>query len=92
MKSLPERQFGNSIAAMKMPLTAALYLSALATLASAQNPKLHPLIPVPIQQVTIDDEFWAPKRKVWREVTIPDCFAKFEQDGALTNFDKVRDL
>src|SRR5262249_7947434 len=49
------------------------------------------LTPVPGPQVVIDDEFWAPKLKVWRDVTIPDCFAKFEKDGALTNFDKVRD-
>lgn len=51
------------------------------------------LTPVPIQSVTIDDRFWSPKRKVWQEVTIPDCFTKFENDrgGALNNFDRVRD-
>ena len=51
------------------------------------------LSPVPIQQVTVQDDFWSPKIKVWREVTIPDCFDKFEQDrgGALNNFDRVRD-
>ncbi len=51
------------------------------------------LTPVPIQSVTIDDGFWSPKRKVWQEVTIPDCFTKFENDrgGALNNFDRVRD-
>lgn len=53
--------------------------------------QVQPLKAVPISQVRIDDEFWAPKRKVWGEVTIPDCFAKFEKDGALTNFDKIRD-
>ncbi len=57
----------------------------------AQNAPPHRLAPVPIQQVSIEDEFWSPKRQVWREVTIPDCFAKFEKDGALTNFDKIRD-
>lgn len=50
-----------------------------------------PMSPVAIPQVQIEDEFWSPKLKIWREVTIPDCFAKFEKDGALTNFDKVRD-
>ena len=50
-----------------------------------------PLAAVPIQQVSIDDEFWAPKLKVWRSVTIPDCFGKFERDGAFENFDRVRD-
>ena len=54
------------------------------------DPELHRLAPVPIQQTVVQDEFWSPKLKVWREVTIPDCFAKFEKDGALTNFDKIR--
>lgn len=51
------------------------------------------LTPVPIQSVTIDDSFWSPKRKVWQEITIPDCFTKFENDrgGAFNNFDRVRD-
>jgi DUF1680 family protein len=51
------------------------------------------LTPVPIQSVTIEDSFWSPKHKVWQEVTIPDCFDKFENDrgGALNNFDRVRD-
>ena len=51
------------------------------------------LTPVPIQAVKIEDSFWSPKRKVWQETTIPDCFAKFENDrgGALNNFDRVRD-
>jgi DUF1680 family protein len=43
--------------------------------------------------VTITDGFWLPKLNVWQEVTIRDCFQKFETDrgGALNNFDKVRD-
>jgi DUF1680 family protein len=51
------------------------------------------LAPVPIGQVVIEDEFWSPKIKTWREVTIGDCFAKFESDhgGAIDNFDLVRD-
>src|ERR1700722_12608563 len=53
---------------------------------------LHRLNPVPIEQVVIDDEFWSPKRKIWQQVTIRDCFSKFESDrgGAINNFDKVR--
>ena len=50
-----------------------------------------PLQPVPLTQVQITDAFWQPKLAVWRQVTLPDCFNKFEQDGALENFDKVRD-
>jgi DUF1680 family protein len=46
---------------------------------------------VPIQQVTIDDAFWTPKRQVWRTVTIPDVFTKFEKDGAIRNYDRVHD-
>lgn len=53
----------------------------------------HPqsLTPVPIQQVIVDDGFWSPKRQVWRNVTIPDVFNKFEKDGAIRNYDRVRD-
>lgn len=71
--------------------TAAIGIVSFATLACAQGTPRRPLTPVPIRQVTIDDEFWAPKRDVWRRVTIPDCLAKFEKDGALANFDKIRD-
>ena len=77
-----------------MPLnliTCFLALTALVARVSADDSQLHRLTPVPIQQVAIQDEFWSPKLKVWREVTIPDCLTKFEKDGALTNFDKVRD-
>jgi DUF1680 family protein len=51
------------------------------------------LKPVAIQSVKIEDSFWSPKRRLWQEVTIPDCFTKFESDrgGALNNFDRVRD-
>ena len=49
------------------------------------------LTSVPIQQVTIEDAFWSPKIKTWREVTISDCLSKFEKDGTLLNFDRVRD-
>lgn len=49
------------------------------------------LRPVPIRQVEMDDAFWSPKIAVWRQVTLPDALGKFEKDGALANFDKVRD-
>lgn len=58
---------------------------------SSQEAHLQSVTAVPIQQVAVEDDFWSPKLKVWREVTIPDCLAKFEKDGALTNFDKIRD-
>lgn len=56
----------------------------------AAGVEVPPLKPVPIGQVRIDDAFWAPKLKVWREVTLADAFDKFEKDGALENFDKIR--
>lgn len=73
---------------MKQLLSTVLLLAA-ALPVSAERAR--PLTAVPIPQVTIEDDFWSPKLKVWREVTIPDCFAKFEKDGALTNFDRVHD-
>src|ERR1700758_1953811 len=59
---------------------------------SAAQPS-NQLASVPISSVTINDGFWSPKRRVWQEVTIPDCFTKFENDrgGAFNNFDRVRD-
>ncbi|MFO1514116.1 MAG: glycoside hydrolase family 127 protein [Verrucomicrobiota bacterium] len=57
----------------------------------AEPSKSSQLSPVAMQQVQIEDDFWSPKIRTWRAVTIPDCFAKFEKDGALTNFDKIRD-
>ncbi|HEX2998761.1 MAG TPA: beta-L-arabinofuranosidase domain-containing protein, partial [Armatimonadota bacterium] len=49
------------------------------------------LSPVPIAQVTIQDEFWSPKRDTWRTVTIHDALDKFEKTGVLKNFDRIRD-
>jgi len=61
------------------------------THAQQRVPELHRLTAVPVQQVAVDDAFWSPKLQVWREVTLPDCFNKFEKDGALANFDAIRD-
>lgn len=52
---------------------------------------LHPLTPVRISDVVIHDDFWSPKLKIWRELTVHDCFDKFEGCGALDNFDRARD-
>lgn len=51
----------------------------------------HPLTPVPLENVTIDDAFWAPKREIWRTVTVSDCFHKFDtvKGSAFENFDRV---
>ena len=78
---------------MKRSLNTAVLVTALTTLATAEEKKPHFLTSVPIPQVKIEDDFWSPKLKVWREVTIADCFTKFENDrgGAINNFDRVRD-
>ena len=77
------------------PVLVLLVTLCLATCAAvrATGQTANQLAPVPIQSVNIDDPFWSPKRQVWQEVTIPDCFDKFENDrgGALNNFDRVRD-
>ena len=59
----------------------------------ASSQEFNQLTPVPIHSVTIEDSFWSTKRKIWQEVTIPDCFTKFENDrgGAFNNFNRVRD-
>jgi DUF1680 family protein len=49
-----------------------------------------PLMAVPLQQVTIKDDFWSPKLKLWQEVTVRDCFAKFANEGTFENFNRVR--
>src|SRR5262245_39042795 len=47
--------------------------------------------PPPLARVTIHDPFWSPRLKQWRDVTLPDVLAKLEKDGALRNFEAVRD-
>ncbi len=50
----------------------------------------HPrLQPVTVRSVTVNDDFWTPKLKILRSVTVNDVFNKFEQDGAFANFDRV---
>jgi DUF1680 family protein len=49
----------------------------------------HRLYPVSVANVTLADEFWSPKLRVMRTVTVNDVFDKFERDGAFANFDRV---
>jgi DUF1680 family protein len=78
---------------MKPLANSVIVLVSLATAALAHDRQPRALRAVPPQQVVVDDDFWSPKRRVWEEVTIPDCFTKFENDrgGAINNFDRVRD-
>ena len=77
---------------MKISLITTLLVVA-AGVVLAQQSEPHHLTPIRIQDVKIDDSFWSPKIKVWRDVTIDDCFTKFENDrgGAINNFDLVND-
>lgn len=47
------------------------------------------LSPVPLAQVQIKDELWAPRMKTCREVTLPYCFGVCEQTGRIKNFVKA---
>ncbi|QEH31941.1 Non-reducing end beta-L-arabinofuranosidase [Aquisphaera giovannonii] len=47
--------------------------------------------PAPLTRVAIDDPFWSPRLALWRKVTLPDVLNKLEKDGALRNFEAVRD-
>lgn len=78
---------------MKSIVLSVIFVTSSLCMGLAAEPVPRKVRPVPIPQVTIDDEFWSPKRKVWQEVTIRDSFAKFEKDrgGAINNFDKVCD-
>ena len=78
---------------MKTLLSTVMLMIGVSFAATAKDADHHRLIPVPIAQVVVHDDFWSPKLKVWREVTILDCFTKFENDrgGAINNFDRVRD-
>jgi DUF1680 family protein len=78
--------------AMIRPVFTCLLL-AIPVFAQAQEVQTHRLTAIPISQVVVDDGFWAPRIRQWRQVTIVDCFTKFENDrgGALRNFDLVRD-
>ena len=49
----------------------------------------YPYQPVPFTAVTINDRLWAPRIETNRAVTIPYDFAKCEETGRVTNFDKA---
>jgi DUF1680 family protein len=93
MKSISSNGLFPKSRKLSARLTGLLSCAVLSTANVSAADNAGQLMPVPIQAVTVQDAFWSPKQKVWREVTIPDCFDKFENDrgGALNNFDRVRD-
>jgi DUF1680 family protein len=50
------------------------------------------LTAIPFTDVTVDDEFWAPRMETNRKVTVPYDFEKCEQTGRIDNFAKAGGL
>jgi len=44
------------------------------------------LHPVPVTAVTLEDTFWAPRRRQLREVTLPSQYRQCEETGRIDNF------
>jgi len=40
-------------------------------------------------KVTVNDSFWAPRLELYRNTTLDDVFSKFENAGAVRNFDRL---
>lgn len=47
---------------------------------------------VSFTNITINDKFWRPRLEVLRQITLPDCLAKCEETGRLSNFAKAGGL
>jgi len=60
-----------------------------AVLTGCQAQQSNRLTAVPFTDVTIDDEFWAPRLETNRKVTVTYDFEKCEQTGRIDNFAKV---
>jgi DUF1680 family protein len=48
--------------------------------------------PVPLNNVKIEDDFWAPRIRINHEITIPHVFQKFEKTGHIDNFSRAAGL
>ncbi len=76
------------------------YSAALAcctVLLAAQSPgrkpaREYPVRPVPFYQVTVDDDFWAPRIERNRAVSIPHIMSENERTGRVANFEKAAGL
>jgi DUF1680 family protein len=49
------------------------------------------LRPVPISAVQLQDEFWAPRLRINREVTLPSQYRQCEETGRIDNFRRAAD-
>ena len=52
----------------------------------------YPITPVLFTGVRFNDQFWLPRLKINREVSIPFNFAKSEETGRIDNFTKAAGL
>lgn len=55
---------------------------------TSQSPHAR-LKPVPVNSVTLEDAFWAPRLKINREVTLPSQYRQCEDTGRIDNFRRV---
>lgn len=72
------------------PLLTALFLLPTALQDAPSPPRALETFP-PLGQVTIEDPFWSQRLMIWRDTTLPDVLNKLERDGALRNYEAVRD-
>ena len=63
-----------------------------AALTGCQMQESNNLTAVPFTDVTVADEFWAPRMETNRKVTVPYDFQKCEQTGRIDNFAKAGGL
>ena len=54
-----------------------------------EDMRVHPLVPLPVRSVHIDDNFWAPRIEVNRNHTLATVYRHLIETGAIDNFDIV---
>src|SRR5438552_15815167 len=69
---------------MSVPLTEARARQ-VAVVDTTRSPHCR-LRPVPLTAVHLEDEFWAPRLRINREVTLPGQYEQCEQTGRIDNF------
>ncbi len=76
----------------KLLLLSVILVAGVGQLASAGEPEHRKLSAVPFTQVKLEDDFWAPRLKTNREVSIPHNFKWCEETGRFSNFAKAGGL
>ena len=77
---------------MKRIIVVGVYLIIITCYSCSRKPAInggYPLKPVPLTQVSINDNFWLPRIERNRTVTIPYTFGKCEETGRIGNFAKA---